>query len=286
MVFNIATPQFSTTDVAGNAGAGGDYVYPSPSAVGSGDRMFMVCDVKGNLEIDEVARRAVYHAVCDTVRAGYDATKPFAEAVFDEAMHSASDVLDSVDGVDGGSVRKGDVSLAFVLLHRGGCFLAATGGAQVMLVRPDSGVIYRSRNVDEHVALDGSDAHELGATMKNITDLQPGDYIYLSNGKAGIMPDEEITAVLADESAADDEKLRRLSLATVAGDVRREYLVRIVDVQADAPAVEATSSETDAKRPNVVRRSSLTVAVVTVLMILWFAVVFVISSYLIDRFNL
>ena len=284
MTYKIATPLSNCVNAAGKCGRG-DYIYPAAEAANAGSRMFVVCDVKGEQEIDEVACRAVYHAVCDSVSAGYDAVKPFAESTFADALHSASDVLDSVDGVDGGSVRKGDVALAFALLHRGGCFLATAGSAQVMLVRPSEGIIYRSRNVDEHSLLgDKTGEHRLDAVTKNLTDLQPGDYIYLSNDKGGIMADDEIVALLADGSIADSEKLTRLSLATVGGDSRREYLVHITDVQEDEEVADAVPE--NVHKGGGVYRGPLVVAVVTALLALWFMLVFVVASYFIDRFDL
>lgn len=285
MIFKIDTPLLNCSHTAGTGGKE-DYVYPVPGGAGTGNRMFMVCDVKGRQEIDEVACRAVYHAVCDAVSVGYDAAKSFLASIYADALHSASDVLDSIDGVeDMKRVRKGDVAIAFALLHKGGCFLATTGSAQVMLVRPGEGIIYRSRNVDERARLGEKQEHRLDAIIQNITNLKAGDYIYISNDKCGIMADDEIMEVLANDNLADNEKLGRLRLATVDGDVRREYLIHITDVQGDK---ETSTGELQEKRFKVgkVVRGPLVVAVVTALLALWFMLVFAISSYIIDRFDL
>ena len=287
MIFKIATPLSNCANAAGT-GVQGDYVYPMPGAAGVGSRVFLVCDVKGQQQTDELACRGVYHAVCDAVSAGHDASKPFQEETFHDALHVASDVLDSIDGVgddEARRVRRGDVALAFAALHRGGCFLATTGCAQVMLVRPGHGIVYRSRNVDERARLgDEQQMHHIDAVSRNITDVQPGDYIYLSNDKGGIMADDEIVELLADGTLADAEKLERLRLATVEGDTRREYLIHITDVQADAESMVPVL-ESRFKVGKVVR-GPLVVAVVTALLALWFMVVFAISSYIIDRFDL
>lgn len=286
MIFKIATPLSNCANATGISGRE-DYVYPAPGTADTGSRMFVVCDVKGRQEIDEVACRAVYHAVCDAVSVGHDAAKPFTERTFDEALHSASDVLDSIDGIDDAKmVRNGDVALAFALLHRGGCFLATTGSAQVMLVRPEKGIVFRSRNTDERMRLGGEQQeHKLNAAVKNITDLKSGDYIYLSNDKGGIMADDEIVELLADDKLTDVEKLSRLSLATVEGDSRREYLVHITDVQTDSETGVIETREKRLKAGKVLH-GPLVVAVVTALLALWFMLVFAISSYVIDRFDL
>ena len=98
------------------------------------------------------------------------------------------------------------------------------------------------------------------------------------------MADDEIVELLADGTLADAEKLERLRLATVEGDTRREYLIHITDVQADAESMVPVP-ESRFKVGKVVR-GPLVVAVVTALLALWFMVVFAISSYIIDRFDL
>lgn len=282
MIFKIATPLSNCIETASSVGKG-DYIYPVPDAVSAGSRMFIVCDVKGHYEIDEVACRAVLHAVSDAVSIGHDATKPFEESIFYDALHSASDVLDSIDCDDGGKIRKGDVAVAFALLHRGGCFFATTGRAQVMLVRPGEGIVFRSRNFNDYAKLgDVNSEHRIEASVRNITDIRPGDYIYLSNDQGGIMADDEITRLMTDDMS-DEDKLRHLTLATVSGSKRREYLVHVADVQKEDAELERLPQKKKLK--SRVLSGPLFVAVVTALLALWFMFVFAVASYFFDRIN-
>ena len=283
MKFKIATPLLNCTVAA--ADGGGGCVYPSPDTASEDSRFFAVCDVCGCHGADEVATRAVYHAVCDTVSAGFDADKPFDCKVFDEALHSAGDVLDSL-GVAGGQCG-GGVSLAVALLHRGGCFFASIGGAQAMLVRPGSGIVYRSPgSCGSSVLGDGGKVHLQDASLKNLTDLQAGDYIYLSKGRAGIMADEEIVSLLGDAAIGDGEKLQRLVYASVGSVCRCECLVRITDVQCDDDDAVADAGKMQAVAGSSVempRRGAWQMCMVVILIVLLLLIVFAFVSSVIGR---
>lgn len=284
MKFKIGTPLSNCGMAAVDGGSG--CVYPSPGMAGEDSRIFAVCDVKDRCGVDEVATRAVYHAVCDTMSAGYDADKPFDWSVFDEALHSAGDVLDSVWVAGDDSVPPGDgVSLAVALLHRGGCFVASTGGAQVMLVRPGMGIVYRSHDAGDGASLNGGKVRFGDVSPMNLTDLHPGDYIYLSKGRAGIMADDDITSLLGDGDIGDDEKLQRLAYASVGGCGRCECLVHITDVRhdddesAESGAEPVAGMECKAAASHGGAWHVLVVAGFLVLLLVAFAVV----SYVIDQ---
>lgn len=288
MKFKIGTP-LSNCGIAAIDGSSG-CVYPSPDKAGEDCRIFAVCDVKDCRGVDEVATRAVYHAVCDTMSAGFDTDKPFDREVFEEALHSAGDVLDSVGVVDGsnapdGGLCGGDVSLAVALLHRGGCFVASTGGAQVMLVRPGQGIMYRSHEVRERSSLGNvGKAHFSDVSPKNLTDLRPGDYIYLSKGRAGIMADDDITGLLGDGAIGDEEKLQRLAYATVGGCGRCECLVHITDVQHDDEvAASDGGSHLVAKRRVAASHGGAWHAFIVVGIFVSLLALFAVVSYVIDR---
>lgn len=274
MIFKITEPLTNYANATG-AGAIGDYMYPVPGTANADSRMFVICGVRGSMEIDEVACRAVYHTVCDAVNVGYSEAKPFTEDTFDEALKSAYDVLESIDADDG--IKCDDVSLALVLLHRGGCFVAVSGDAQVVIVRPGKGLIYSANKADSH-AKENSKMRSLPAVTTNLTDLQGGDYIYIG---CDSMPSDDIVRSIGDKETSDTEKLQMLKSVAGEGACRREYLVHITQVQAEGDELHG---KVVSKKPQF--GGPLAVAITTVALALWFILVYAVASYLIDYYEL
>ena len=156
-----------------------------------------------------------------------------------------------------------------------------------MLVRPGSGIVYRSPgSCGSSVLGDGGKVHLQDASLKNLTDLQAGDYIYLSKGRAGIMADEEIVSLLGDAAIGDGEKLQRLVYASVGSVCRCECLVRITDVQCDDDDAVADAGKMQAvagSSVEVPRRGAWQMCMVVILIVLLLLIVFAFVSSVIGR---
>ena len=188
----------------------------------------------------------------------------FDENDFSKALEFAYTAL---NGRDTDDEKKMGTTLAFVMFHSGGCFVAHIGDSRVYHIRPSANKILfvtrdhslvnelvelgelskeeartsRQKNVITR-AMQPHQDHFVSADYTNLTDLREGDYIYMcSDGMLEQMEDREIVNILSLRKP-DQEKIRILKGATKDNkDNHSAHLIRILSVSGEdvaAPDME------------------------------------------------
>jgi protein phosphatase len=213
-----------------------DSLYPPYSEKPSSGSLFILCDGMGGHASGEVASQAV----CDTMSRYIEEHKRedgyFDEEDFNDALDTAYDVLDARDS---GDEKKMGTTLTFVKFHEGGCFTAHIGDSRIYHIRPsEKRILHVTRDhslVNDLIEL-GEMTQEEAKTSRqkniitramqphqdgrskadccNLTDLKPGDYLYMcSDGMLEEMDDRELVNILS-LSQSDPKKIGILKGAT------------------------------------------------------------------------
>lgn len=237
-----------------------DSLFPSPEEAPSEGSLFILCDGMGGHAAGEVASQTVCSVMSRFILSHPRDDGFFEEKDFSEALECAYAALDERDTDD---ERKMGTTLAFVMFHNGGCFVAHIGDSRVYHIRPSANkVLFMTRDhslVNELIEL-GELSREEAKTSRqknvitramqphqdqfvradcvNLTDLKDGDYIYMcSDGMLEQMEDREIVNILSLRKP-DPEKIRILIGATKDNkDNHSAHLIRIQSVQDDNSVV-------------------------------------------------
>ena len=160
-------------------------------------------------------------------------------------------------------------TLTFVAFHSDGCFIAHIGDSRVYYVRPGSGIVYRTddhslvnalvragvitekeaethpdRNViTRSVCVPDAEQERSAATMVNITDVRPGDYVFMcSDGVLKNLSDDMLVEILG-KPASDAEKCARIAAMSVdSDDNNTAYLVSVDSVAGALPVEPQTAT--------------------------------------------
>lgn len=197
-----------------------DNIYPPFSEKPTDGSLFILCDGMGGHAAGEVASQTV----CDTL-SRYIEEHPredgyFGEEDFRTALNAAYDALDARDTED---EKKMGTTLTFVKFHEGGCFTAHIGDSRIYHIRPsEKQVLHVTRDhslVNDLVELGEMTQEEAKVSRQkniitramqphqesrskadcvNLTDIRPGDYIYMcSDGMLEQMEDCELVNILS-----------------------------------------------------------------------------------------
>ena len=229
-----------------------DALWPSPEVATSADRFFIVCDGMGGHEKGEVASQTVSQALGQWFRGNVNPIEPFTDDQLREALEYAYQQLDLKDD---DSPKKMGTTLTLIYIHAQGITAAHIGDSRIYHIRPGAGVLYQSR--DHSLVFDLYQAGEITyeemqtSPQKNIitramqpgeenrvrpdiihiTDIHPGDYIYMcSDGMLEQMTNDELASLLSSD-ATDETKQQQLRSATLNNkDNHTAWLLRIKDV--------------------------------------------------------
>ena len=237
-----------------------DSIYPPDNGI-SGGGLFILCDGMGGHAAGEVASGLV----CETM-SRYILSHPSSDGFFDEsqfqaALDAAYDALDAAD--DSNEAKKMGTTLTLVKFHSGGCFVAHIGDSRVYHIRPATKkILHVTRDhslVNELIAvgemtpeeartssqknvitraMQPNQEHRTKADCTNLTDLRPGDYLYMcSDGMLEQMEDRELVLILAGKGS-DAEKIERLRNETSENrDNHSAHLIRINGENGATPTV-------------------------------------------------
>lgn len=215
---------------------------------------FLVCDGVGGSEKGEVAS----HTVCEAfgqALANTDWSQDFTNEDFLTALDYAYKSLANVaDSSNSGMAT----TLTFAAFHGGGCTVAHIGDSRIYHIRPNEGVLYRSEdhslvnamvhsgNLTPEEAVNHPDSNIITryvsvvrrgqersrATIMRLTDLLPGDYVFLcSDGVLHNVDDDRLTEILS-SCVPDINKIREIaSLSADSVDNNTAYLIPVKDVQ-------------------------------------------------------
>jgi len=228
-----------------------DYLYPPSDESPTHSPFYILCDGMGGHAAGEVASQTVCTAMSGYILSHIQGGGSFDENVFAKALESAYTALDGKDTYD---EKKMGTTLTFAYFQDEGCFVAHIGDSRIYHIRPsEHKILYVSR--DHSLINDLIDLGEMTpeeakvSSQKNVitramqphqdqpakadwfklTDLKPGDYLYLcSDGMLEQMEDQEIVNILSLHKS-DVEKVRILIGATKDNrDNHSAHLIRIV----------------------------------------------------------
>ena len=236
-----------------------DSIWPDLNNSSRSEDLFILCDGMGGHECGEVASQTVCETMSAYIRKHVGADDLFTEEDFKEALNAAYDALDAKDN---GSVKKMGTTLTFVKFHAGGCFIAHIGDSRVYYFRPsERSFLYVTRDhslVNDLVALGELTPEEAKVSSQknvitramqpmqesrsradcyNISDVRPGDYIYMcSDGMLENSEDNEIANILSMD-VSDKEKVQIFIGATQENrDNHSAHVIRVLSVEGAAVA--------------------------------------------------
>jgi protein phosphatase len=236
-----------------------DSLFPPLEKVSSTGSLYILCDGMGGHAAGEVASQTVCSAMSSFILSHHTEGGVFEENDFSKALEFAYTAL---NGRDTDDEKKMGTTLAFVMFHSGGCFVAHIGDSRVYHIRPSANKILfvtrdhslvnelvelgelskeeartsRQKNVITR-AMQPHQDHFVSADCTNLTDLREGDFIYMcSDGMLEQMEDHEIVNILSLRKP-DQEKIRILKGATKDNkDNHSAHLIRILSVSGEDAA--------------------------------------------------
>lgn len=242
-----------------------DSLYPFEAEVRAEDRLFILCDGMGGHAAGEVASQTVCQCMSQWFALHYDCSQPLTNEQLGEALNAAYDGLDAKD--DPEAVKKMGTTMTFVALHVGGATMAHIGDSRIYHIRPKTGEIrYKSRDhslVNDLVrigemteeearvsssrnvitrAMQPNQALRTKADIKCEKDVKPGDYFYMcSDGMLEQMEDQELVAILSDDSTTDEQKKKILLEKTAENkDNHSAILIHVLEVVDHEPATSVS----------------------------------------------
>lgn len=246
-----------------------DFLWPSPDAVGTENRIFLMCDGVGGQDSGEVASQTAATALGTYLTAHPSADGMVTKAMFEEALANAYDELDKVDT---GSARKMGTTMTCVVLHRGGALVAHIGDSRIYHVRPSlaidgrTGIIYQSTDhslvndllrvgeITEEEAKDFPQKNVITRAMQpnlerrykadiyNLDDVQDGDYFFLCcDGVLEQLTNDKLGDILSDKKLDDQGKLDAI-FSICDGKTRDNYTCWLIPIdKVEREASDATS---------------------------------------------
>jgi protein phosphatase len=259
MKLQIFTPQ--AIHELGNRENQEDAIYPSKDAANTDSRVFVVCDGMGGMDKGEVASDAVCKTLGRVAETILQTTGTFSDEDFEHCMTAAFDALDAADVDNEASMG---TTMTFLCIHEGGCLVSHIGDSRIYHLRPSlgpqRGVLFRSRDHSlvqqmyeagdicyndmakspkKNVILKAMQPHQPERTipsMAHIGTVWPGDYFLLcTDGMLEHMDDEQIMALLADNSLTLEQKTQQLiDMTSGNADNHSAYLIQVEKVQRNA----------------------------------------------------
>lgn len=217
------------------------------------NRLFVLCDGMGGHEKGEVASQTVCQALVRWFEEHINPDDLFTDDIIKEAIEYAYSELDKY--ADSSNPRQMGTTLTLLYIHKQGVTAAHMGDSRIYHIRPNEDVLYQSR--DHSLVFDLFQAGEItyeemqNYPQKNIvtramtpgknnrmcpdiihiTDIQSGDYIYMSSdGMLEQMSNDELV-VLFSSDATDEEKCQQFITATANNqDNHSAWIIHIKDV--------------------------------------------------------
>lgn len=194
---------------------------------------FAVCDGVGGCDKGEVASSTVCKKIGDLM-CGHKNSDSFSDEDLKNILDQSYKALDDISDE---SNRGMGTTLTFLVLHSSGIMAAHIGDSRIYQIRPGEGIIYRSEDhslvnallrsgnlspdkVKDHPkgnvitrcmnANDGTrDRDE--ATVVNLQDIAPGDYLLLcTDGVSGKIDEEDLIELYSSDQS-DEEKYQYLA---------------------------------------------------------------------------
>jgi len=195
--------------------------------------VFAVCDGVGGIDKGEVASATVAKAVEDLTKDFQSDTKIDMEMIHRIIAGCYKSLMDI-------SGRYGDgmaTTLAMLIFNRAGCYSVHIGDSRIYQLRPDSGIVYRSRDhslvadlveaglltpeaasthprknvITRCIRVPDSGEEPSQATTALLTDIRPGDlFLICSDGVLEAMPEDALVRLLTDNRVPFGSRVQAL----------------------------------------------------------------------------
>ena len=243
-----------------------DTIYPPFSEKPSDGSLFILCDGMGGHAAGEVASKTVCDTMSLYIEGHLREDGMFEEDDFRAALSAAYDALDARDTED---EKKMGTTLTFVRFHEGGCFTAHIGDSRIYHIRPsekqvlhvtrdhslvndlvelgemtqEEAKVSRQKNVITR-AMQPHQESRSKADCANLTDIRPGDYIYMcSDGMLEQMEDRELVNILS-LPQSDFKKIGILKGATKDNrDNHSAHLIHILPEKSGEGKIEVVTDD-------------------------------------------
>lgn len=216
------------------------------------NRLFILCDGMGGHEKGEVASQTVCQSLATWFEQNVNPDEPLTDNQLREAIEYAYQQLDQY--ADGNPKQMG-TTLTFLFIGSSGVTAAHMGDSRIYHVRPNTGILYLSR--DHSLVFDLFQAgeityEEMGKfSQKNIitramtprednrmrpdvihiTDILPGDYFYMcSDGMLEQMDNDQLAALLSSQLTDEEKRIKLIELTKDNQDNHSAWIIHIKDV--------------------------------------------------------
>lgn len=216
------------------------------------NRLFVLCDGMGGHEKGEVASQTICQSLVTWFENNLKPDEPFSDDQLREAIEFAYTELDKYADEN---PRQMGSTLTLLYIGSKGITAAHMGDSRIYHIRPETGVLYQSRdhslvfdlfqageityeematypqkNMVTRAMMPGED-NRMRPDIIHITDIQPDDYFYMcSDGMMEKMTNEDLMSILSADME-DKMKVGYLKMATNQSfDNHTAWLIHIKDV--------------------------------------------------------
>ena len=216
------------------------------------NRLFVLCDGMGGHEKGEVASKTVCQSLVTWFEQNVNSDEPFTDDQLREAIEYAYQQLDQYAD---GNPRQMGTTLTLLYIGISGITAAHMGDSRIYHIRPNTGILYQSR--DHSLVFDLFQSGEISYeemcnfTQKNIitramtpgednrmrpdiihiTDVQPGDYFYMcSDGMLEQMGNNELEDLLSSDATDDDKRQQLIDATSKNQDNHSAWIIHVKDV--------------------------------------------------------
>ena len=216
------------------------------------NRLFVLCDGMGGHEKGEVASQTVCQSLVTWFEQNVNSDEPFTDDQLREAIEYAYQQLDQY--ADGNPKQMG-TTLTLLYIGNNGMTAAHMGDSRIYHIRPNTGILYQSRdhslvfdlfqsgeityeemgkfaqkNIITRAMTPGED-NRMRPDIIHITDIQPGDYFYMcSDGMLEQMSNNELEELFSSDATDDDKRQQLIDSTSKNQDNHSAWLIHVKDV--------------------------------------------------------
>lgn len=233
-----------------------DNIWPLSGQATDNDRIFVLCDGMGGHEHGEVASRIVSQTIAEYLRQHANLDEIVEDQLLLDALQAAYTELDKADD---GAAKKMGTTLCLLLFHRGGLTTMHIGDSRIYHVRPsthsihyqskDHSLVYElyqageisyeematspQKNIITRAIQPGLD-NRVKPSIVHITDLRPGDYLYIcSDGMLEQMDNDTLCQLFSAQTSDEEKRLQLIEATKGNKDNHSAYFLSIASVMAE-----------------------------------------------------
>ena len=214
--------------------------------------LFVLCDGMGGHEKGEVASQTVCQSLVTWFEQNVNPDEPFTDDQLREAIEYAYHQLDQYAD---GNPRQMGTTLTLLYIGISGITAAHMGDSRIYHIRPNTGILYQSRdhslvfdlfqsgeisyeemcnfiqkNIITRAMTPGED-NRMRPDIIHISDIQTGDYFYMcSDGMLEQMSNNELEDLFSSEATDDDKRQQLIDATSKNQDNHSAWIIRVKNV--------------------------------------------------------